>query len=180
MTEIPEHLLKRSRDRRAGGASSEASSAPVPATTESASPAPKAAAETPAQKPISKPDSPDVAAAKARGRIPYWAMGTLALMPIFLFMYVRGLQPQKAEANSLIVDDDDLSWRDVADILCADQVEGTGLGGKDRCAVQSTHAERAKSSRIPNRNKPVRSRKEHRECPLISNQRLGDGRDDIP
>lgn len=102
MTEIPEHLLKRSRDRKAGGASSEASSAPVPATTEAAAPVARAAAETPAQKPVSKPDAPYVAAAKSRQRIPYWAMATLSLMPIFLFMYVRGLQPQKAEASGPI------------------------------------------------------------------------------
>ncbi|MFZ9675305.1 MAG: hypothetical protein ACO3FR_08555 [Ilumatobacteraceae bacterium] len=102
MTEIPEHLLKRSRDRKAGGASSDAGAAAVPATTEPAAPVARAAAEIPAQKPVSKPDAPHVAAAKSRGRIPYWAMGTLALMPIFLFMYVRGLQPQKAEASGPI------------------------------------------------------------------------------
>ena len=102
MTEIPEHLLKRSRDRKAGGASSDAGAAAVPATTEAAAPVARAAAETPAQKPVSKPDAPYVAAAKSRGRIPYWAMGTLALMPVFLFMYVRGLQPQKAEASGPI------------------------------------------------------------------------------
>jgi hypothetical protein len=70
VTEIPEHLLKRSRDRKAGGASSEASAAPVPATTEAAAPVARAAAETPAQKPVSKPDAPYVAAAKSRQRIP--------------------------------------------------------------------------------------------------------------
>ena len=101
MTEIPEHLLKRSRDRRAGGSSGDAagsseSSAPVPTTTSSA-PAPRAEAPVPATPPA-KPDPAYVAAAKSRGRIPSWAMLTLALLPIFLFMYVRGLQPQEAEA----------------------------------------------------------------------------------
>jgi len=102
VTEIPEHLLKRSRDRRAAGASSESVSAPVPVPTESVAPVARAAAETPVQKLDSKPDSPDVVAAKSRQRIPYWAMATLSLMPIFLFMYVRGLQPQKAEASGPI------------------------------------------------------------------------------
>lgn len=97
MTEIPEHLLKRSRDRKAGGASE----ASVPATTTPATPAP-ATTPAPAPKVEVKPDPPYVAAAKARQRIPYWAMGTLALMPIFLFMYVRGLQPQEAEASGPI------------------------------------------------------------------------------
>lgn len=99
MTEIPEHLLKRSRDRKAGGASE----ASVPATTTPATPAPAAAATpAPAPKVEVKPDPPYVAAAKSRQRIPYWAMGTLALMPIFMFMYVRGLQPQEAEASGPI------------------------------------------------------------------------------
>lgn len=102
MTEIPEHLLKRSRDRRAAGggdagsagSSEGSSSAPVPVA---ASPAPRAATPEPVA-PVVKPDPPYVAAAKSRGRIPSWAMLTLALLPIFLLMYVRGLQPQEAEA----------------------------------------------------------------------------------
>ena len=100
VTEIPEHLLKRSRDRRAGAASGDsstpASSAPVPASP--AAPAPRAAAPAP-DVPKVQPDAPYVAAAKSRGRIPSWAMLTLALLPLFLFMYIRGLQPQKAERS---------------------------------------------------------------------------------
>ena len=109
MTEIPEHLLKRSQARRAGGgdsAGSGASGAATPATTstgvEAAAPAAQPAAVAPAQKPVSKPDPAYVAAAKSRKRIPSWAMLTLGLMPVFLFMYVRGLQPQKAEASGPI------------------------------------------------------------------------------
>ncbi len=109
MTEIPEHLLKRSRDRRAGGSSGDSPApadsgssggASVPATT-SASPAPRAEAPAPVA-PAAKPDPAYVAAAKSRTRIPSWAMLTLALLPVFLFMYVRGLQPQKAEASGPI------------------------------------------------------------------------------
>ncbi len=104
VTEIPEHLLKRSRERRAGGSSGDAAdsgAANVPATTAPAAPAPRAEAPAPAA-PVAKPDPAYVAAAKSRGRIPSWAMATLALLPIFLFMYVRGLQPQKAEASGPI------------------------------------------------------------------------------
>jgi len=107
VTEIPEHLLKRSRDRRAGGSSGDAASgsadsgASVPATTTPATPAPRAEAPAPAAPPP-KPDPAYVAAATSRGRIPSWAMATLALLPLFLFMYVRGLQPQKAEASGPI------------------------------------------------------------------------------
>jgi len=104
VTEIPEHLLKRSRDRKAaggGGSSDSGGAASVPATTTPATPAPRAAAPEPvvAQ---AKPDPAYVKAAKTRNKIPGWAMLTLGLLPIFLFMYVRGLQPQKAEASGPI------------------------------------------------------------------------------
>jgi mono/diheme cytochrome c family protein len=110
MTEIPEHLLKRSRDRRAalglGGGeaaastegASEAGPAATPATT-AATPAAAApsgpvgrkAAAAPAVAPPPKPDPPYVAAAKRRAKIPFWAMAALSLMPIWAFMYVRSL-----------------------------------------------------------------------------------------
>jgi mono/diheme cytochrome c family protein len=110
VTEIPEHLLKRSRERRSAvgkggdddsGASSDATATPnVPATTASAStPAPAApsgppartAAPTPAAPPAPKPDPVYVQAAKQRRRIPFWAMATLSLLPLWAFMYVRAV-----------------------------------------------------------------------------------------
>lgn len=110
MTEIPEHLLKRSRERRAAlglggeGGGDEAAAAPkptaTPATTGDAAPstaaapagapARKAAAE-PAAPPPPKPDPPYVAAAKSRPKIPFWAMAALSLMPIWMFMYIRSV-----------------------------------------------------------------------------------------
>jgi mono/diheme cytochrome c family protein len=109
VTEIPEHLLKRSRDRRAalglGGDDAAASGgdapAATPATTGAATPAAappppsgpagrKAAAmEPPAPPP--KPDPPYIAAAKSRKKIPFWAMMALSLMPLWLFVYVRSV-----------------------------------------------------------------------------------------
>jgi hypothetical protein len=113
MTEIPEHLLKRSRDRRAalglGGddaaapsdAAEGATDAPAatPATTAAtpaaaappSGPAGRKAAPAPAEAPPPKPDPPFIAAAKSRARIPFWAMAALSLMPIWAFMYVRSL-----------------------------------------------------------------------------------------
>jgi hypothetical protein len=110
MTEIPEHLLKRSRDRRAalglgGGEAapsaegeSEAAPAATPATTAAtpaaappAGPVGRKAAAAPAEAPPPKPDPPYVAAAKSRAKIPFWAMAALSLMPIWAFMYVRSL-----------------------------------------------------------------------------------------
>jgi mono/diheme cytochrome c family protein len=110
MTEIPEHLLKRSRDRRAAlglgggeaapsaeGAAEEAPAA-TPATTGAApaaappsGPVGRKAAAVPAEAPPPKPDPPYVAAAKSRAKIPFWAMAALSLMPIWAFMYVRSL-----------------------------------------------------------------------------------------
>ncbi|MET0323856.1 MAG: hypothetical protein ABW219_01445 [Ilumatobacteraceae bacterium] len=110
MTEIPEHLLKRSKDRRAAlGLGGDAGDAPAgadapaatPATTGAAAPAAAApppagpvgrkAAAAPAPPPPPPPDPPYVAAAKSRMKIPFWAMAALSLMPIWLFMYVRSV-----------------------------------------------------------------------------------------
>ncbi len=110
MTEIPEHLLKRSRDRRAalGGSSGDdgaAAPSSTPATTASASPATpaasapvgRAAAASPAAPPPPKPDSPVVAAYKRRKRIPGWAMMALGLLPVWAFMYARAMTTQAQE-----------------------------------------------------------------------------------
>ena len=110
VTEIPEHLLKRSRERRSaigqGGDSdapaadaaatpattpaTTAKAAATPATTSSA-PAGRGAAPPPPAAPPVKPDPPYVAAAKRRRKIPFWAMATLSLMPVWGFIYVRAL-----------------------------------------------------------------------------------------
>jgi mono/diheme cytochrome c family protein len=110
VTEIPEHLLKRSRERRsaigqggdaAADAPSDAAAASnVPATTTpAAAPAAPAAsgppartpAPAPAAPPPPKPDPVYVQAAKRRRKIPFWAMATLSLMPVWAFMYVRAV-----------------------------------------------------------------------------------------
>lgn len=120
MTEIPEHLLKRSKERRAalglGGDESESQAAGTPATGETspavptaaaapaapAGPAPRGAAPTPAAPPPPKPDHPTVVAYKRRRRIPFWAMAALSLMPVWAFMYARSLtQTAEAEAGPL-------------------------------------------------------------------------------
>lgn len=115
MTEIPEHLLKRSRERRAavgqGDEDGAATSDAAPATTPAASaapaaappppsgPTPRGAAPEPEAPEPPKPDAPYVAAAKERRKIPFWAMATLSLMPIWGFMYLRALteSPEVAE-----------------------------------------------------------------------------------
>jgi hypothetical protein len=101
VTEIPEHLLKRSKERRAAlgdeSGAGEATAA-TPATPAVATPATPAAAapaapKAPAAPPPPKPDPAYIAAAKTRKRIPFWAMATLSLLPIWGFMYLQGVKP---------------------------------------------------------------------------------------
>lgn len=103
MTEIPEHLLKRSKERRAAvsgesadaAAPASASPATVASSTPAAAPAAAAPAKAaPAAPPPPKPDPAYIAAAKSRKRIPFWAMATLSLLPIWGFLYVQGLKPE--------------------------------------------------------------------------------------
>ena len=91
MTEIPEHLLKRSKDRQQSGATP---STDVAATTPASAPA---AVEKPIAPVVTKvlPDPAYVAAAKSRKKIPFWAMATLSLLPLWAFMYVAALKPQE-------------------------------------------------------------------------------------
>jgi len=112
MTEIPEHLLKRSRERRSaigGGDDDDAAestpAASVPATTGDAAPAaapsgpPERAAAPVASEPEAPaPDLPVVAAYKSRRKVPYWAMAALALLPVWAFMYARAVTTQAEEA----------------------------------------------------------------------------------
>jgi len=108
VTEIPEHLLKRSQAAKskatgepapAGDAAAPAaSSSPVPAA-KAAAPAAKPAASAPALPPPPKPDPPFIAAAKSRKKIPFWAMMTLSMLPLWVFMYARGLTPKEPKVT---------------------------------------------------------------------------------
>jgi len=106
VTEIPEHLLKRSRERRSAIGKGDDDSAATgdtpaktpattketaPATPSSTGPAPRGAAPVPPAPPPPKPDPVYVTAAKRRKKIPFWAMATLSLVPIWGFIYVRAI-----------------------------------------------------------------------------------------
>jgi mono/diheme cytochrome c family protein len=104
VTEIPEHLLKRSKAAKAQAAGTPADSGAASAETAAvektsapaATPAVAARAAAPAAPvgpPPPKPDIPVVAAAKARKKIPFWAFATLSILPLWAFMYVRALTP---------------------------------------------------------------------------------------
>ncbi len=101
MTEIPEHLLKRSKERRAAMGGAPRAATPLPRRRPSR-------LLRPPLRPLLRrrplrgqarsrreADPPYVKAAKERKKIPYWAMGTLSLLPIFVFMYWRGLTEQE-------------------------------------------------------------------------------------
>jgi len=111
VTEIPEHLLKRSKERRAaiGGEASAPSeeaptaseSADAPAADVPAVPVAAAAAVEPAPEPP-KPVRPEVAAALSRRKIPFWAMPVLAGLPLWAYVYQATLEPPPAaEAGPL-------------------------------------------------------------------------------
>src|SRR4051812_14197570 len=108
MTEVPEHLLARSRARReAAGLATPSEGGATPAPSASTEVAPVAAsapvpATTPAPPPPPKPDPPYVQAYKNRRKIPYWAMPALALLPLWAFIYANTLEtPPKAASGPL-------------------------------------------------------------------------------
>jgi mono/diheme cytochrome c family protein len=102
VTEVPEHLLARSRERRkalglAGGSdagsSEEASSAPAPAASAPApaagAPAPAAApTPAPAPAPVEKPVPTYLRPEAKKGRMPVWAMPVLAVLPFWGILYM--------------------------------------------------------------------------------------------
>lgn len=94
MTEIPEHLLKRSKERREGGSSESAAASSTPATTAAAPAAAAPKAEVAPKVVAAKPDPAYVAAAKNRKKIPFWAMATLSLLPVWAFLYFLAMKPE--------------------------------------------------------------------------------------
>lgn len=114
MTEIPEHLLERSRARRAalGLGGGESGAAPAPAAkAEDAAPAESKAAAAPAKgaaapAPVAakKPEvelSPYAKAAIARKKIPFWAVPVLLFLPLWGFLYWGTLDPPSEDAAGL-------------------------------------------------------------------------------
>ena len=106
MTEVPEHLLKRSRDRKAalggGGGEGAADTTPVASTETAPAAAATAAAPAAAAAPVAveKPKPPYVQAALKRKRIPIWAMPVLAFLPLWAVIYIGGLSPAASGAPS--------------------------------------------------------------------------------
>ncbi len=102
MTEVPDFLFKRSRDRRAALSGSAPAAEPTVskevAKTATSSAAPALAAEI-APPPPPRLDPAYVVAAKTRKKIPFWAMATLSLLPVWAFLYLLAVSPQEREAS---------------------------------------------------------------------------------
>jgi mono/diheme cytochrome c family protein len=116
VTEIPEHLLARSRARREAigqseGEAPEAAPAAAAAVERASDAAPAAAAgpagvatTTPAKAPAAppappeKPKRPEVIAAETRRKIPWWAVPALAGLPFWAILYAGTLNPRDGGA----------------------------------------------------------------------------------
>src|SRR4051794_4759270 len=99
MTEVPEHLLARSRARReAAGLATPSEGGATPAPSASSEVEPVAAAATPAPAtpppppPPPKPDPPYIQAYKNRKKIPFWAMPALVALPLWGLVYANTLE----------------------------------------------------------------------------------------
>lgn len=107
MTEIPEHLLKRSRAAKGKGdeapAAAASSSAVTPAKAEAASAGPPAIAAAAAAIPKDKEPAPAppaahyVEAARGRNKIPMWVLPLLVLLPIWAISFAGTMQLPPSE-----------------------------------------------------------------------------------
>ena len=109
MAEVPEHLLARSAARRAALTGGEAPDA-TPATTGSSAPAAASAAPAAAPakvvptepafiEPVSKVAQERFQAVKRR-RVPAWAMGVLALLPLWGVLYIGAFGTRAVESEA--------------------------------------------------------------------------------
>jgi mono/diheme cytochrome c family protein len=113
LTEVPEHLLQRSKQRRAalglGGDAGDVAAASTPSAAgavEKAGAAAPAAAATAAPVVQAPPEPevlpPFVEVAKARKKIPFWAASVLAILPVWALIYGLTLdKPSAKEAGPL-------------------------------------------------------------------------------
>jgi hypothetical protein len=114
LTEVPEHLLKRSRDRRAalglGGGDAGGDAAPAAEAAAASTAVTPAAAAAPATAPVVEAKAPEpppfippyVEAARGRKRVPVWAMPVLAFIPFWAVLYAQSLSaPPKTTLTQL-------------------------------------------------------------------------------
>jgi len=109
MAEIPEHLLRRSKERRAALSDNPPSGeAPAEGDAPSTAEAKPAAAAAPAKAAAPPPPSLPTVAPQPRppavgilppskARLPYWVTPLFAALPVFGFFYMNGYQPRPVE-----------------------------------------------------------------------------------
>jgi len=109
LTEVPEHLLERSKARRAAltgegdsGEATPASDSAAPAVAATTAPAAQAA-PVPAKVEEPEPTPPWVEAAERRKKVPMWAVPVLVALPLFFILYAWTLSEPAAEAGPLTV-----------------------------------------------------------------------------
>ncbi len=133
MAEVPEHLLQRSAARRAaltGGeppsaavtpAESSGGGTPAAAAAPAAAPAKVTPTEPAFVEPVNKAAFERIAEVRKR-RIPAWAMGVLAIVPLWGILYVGAFGPRPVEGEAI-------SGSSVYGSTCASCHGGTGAGG---------------------------------------------------
>jgi mono/diheme cytochrome c family protein len=144
VTEIPEHLLKRSRERRAaiGGEGAADEGTPTGTEVEASAEAPAAApaaaaAPTPAPVPAApppKPVRPEVAAALRRRKIPLWALPVLLALPLWAYVYQATLEPPPKPDDSPIA----LGGTEYAECAACHASDGSGGVGPALTGVRET------------------------------------------
>jgi mono/diheme cytochrome c family protein len=145
MTEIPEHLLARSKARRdaigQSGGDAPAGDAPASAAVEKAGAAAPAAAAgpegapglVPAKAPAAlaatppPPVRPEVAAARTRKKIPYWAVPAVVALPLWAIMYAFTLEPPAVGLSPALTEGEHLY--SIAGAACAGCHGPDGEGG---------------------------------------------------
>lgn len=98
MAGIPEHLLKRAqeaRDKAAGKTSESGDSATASKNVLVKVEEKKSVASAATPPPPPPPDPAYVVAANTRKKIPFWAMATLSLLPLWALLYVLAIRPQE-------------------------------------------------------------------------------------
>lgn len=133
VTEIPEHLLRRSKERRGAlGLGGEGGDTPPAAPSEAAAApavvAPKAAVPAvPAEAAPPPPPPPYVTAALTRPKIPRWAVPVLAVLPLWGFVYAGSLTKPSGPTDPVLA-----LGEEVYSAQCAACHGGGGEGGTGR------------------------------------------------
>jgi hypothetical protein len=126
VTEIPEHLLNRSKARR-GEAAAGAPAAPGAEVVKAAAAAPVTAApKAEVVKAAVKPLPPHVVAAQTRRKIPFWALPVVTLLPLWGFVYFETMKPRTVELTG------PLAEGEIIYNSCSSCHGGAGGGGAGR------------------------------------------------